>query len=81
MTTKTKTKTVYLTEEPRFFKVIPASELEGVSCAHCREGFDCSVTWMEGYEARIDAYPMEKGDVFHLGCLRNYILPLANSGA
>jgi hypothetical protein len=75
-----KIKTRYIGEEPKFFRVIPASELEGVTCAHCNEGFDTSAPWMEGYRAKVDAYPMRKGEVFHLGCLRNYVLLVANSG-
>ena len=68
-----------ITEEPEFFRVIPAARLEGISCAHCRAGFDPSINWIEGYQSKVDASPLEKGRVYHLGCLRNYILIMANS--
>lgn len=79
MAVKTKSERI-ISEEPKFFRVIPASKLEGVTCPHCQEGFDASVNWMEGYRAKVDAGPIEKGKTYHKGCLRSYLLPLANSG-
>jgi hypothetical protein len=67
-----------ITEEPKFFRIIPASKLEGTSCAHCREGFEISAPWVKGYESKVNSYPLEKGDVYHRDCLRNYVLIVAN---
>lgn len=78
MRTKTRRTNVQITEEPKFFRIIPASELEGTSCAHCHEGFEISAPWVKGYESKVSSYPMEKGDVYHRDCLRNYVLIVAN---